>query len=124
MGIYNSGNVLSGAPLITIIERGSAYQCNSFEPNYASKEIKKTDRNDLPSGLELIDDFATFSAELQFETLTSVAPLRGQTFNIRNGSEVLERKYVITTVGQPRTKGGEAVIKISGTCVTFPPPTA
>jgi hypothetical protein len=118
----NDGSVKYGAEVLTIgtlvpggtpsISGGVAYIADSLSFNTPGKVIEQNNEIGEPGGWVGVTGFITGSAQVQYATTSTAAPVQGQHFITSSRSGTAE-VYCITDVDQPLTSDGEAKVNIS-----------
>lgn len=111
MSIYNDGAVQMGARDLTINE--IVYAGDSVAVNRPTKNVRRTNSVDEPSGSRIYADFVTGSATLQLADETTPIPENGMTFAETFVTNIGEETFIIDNVGQPEEKAGEKKVTIT-----------
>jgi len=111
MSIYNDGAVQMGARDLTI--NSVVYAGDSVAVNRPTKNVRRTNSVDEPSGSRIWNDFVTGSATLQLADETTPIPLLGMTFEETFVASIGAETFIIDNVGQPEEKAGEKKVSIT-----------
>lgn len=103
--LINDGNVAQGSRDLVI--GGVTFPTDDFSWDTDSKEILKTDKNDVPTGRMVIKQGTSGTATLQLPTPATAVPAWGATFSTTEGTCYISR------VGRREAKGAFTVVPVS-----------
>jgi hypothetical protein len=108
---WNDGAIPYGSRVVTIST--VTYVANNIRVRRPTKQIKRTNELDEPSGSVGVEDFVEGSAELQLATSSTAEPQNGMTFDLTLDATIGEETFILSEVERPEEKSADKKLNVN-----------